>query len=205
MMMRMPAKTTRSAAAAAALATTAVAFLALAVLTTGCSQRPQAGSVAALKVGNAITVEKPIAIAALAQDPAPFVGQTVRLEGTVASVCQGKGCWVEVQGADGGKFLARSMDDSVLVPTDCAGRRIVVQGTVVALPPREETPEAAEAHAEGAHAEGAPAEGAPAEGGQAGEAHAEAGHVCPSPTYLVSTQGIELYDTPRPPARPSTM
>jgi hypothetical protein len=95
----------------------------------------------------------------------------VRLEGTVKSVCQGKGCWAEVVAPDGSTFLAKSLDDTILLPTDCAGRRIVVQGTVTSLGPAGD----AEAHAE-EHAHGEVAEG----------------HVCPRPAYVVATEGIEL-------------
>jgi hypothetical protein len=150
-------------------------LLAALVLFNGCAHRAEVASIPAFKAGEAVTVTQPVVIGELERNPAQFVGQMIRLEGTVASVCQGKGCWVEVQGADGGKFMAKSLDDSVLLPTDCSGRKIVVQGTVIALTPEPE--HAAEAEA--------------------------AGHVCPQPSYVVSTQGAELY--PAPPARPSSM
>jgi hypothetical protein len=120
-----------------------------------------------LKVGAAITVRKPVDIDHLAHHPKRYVGRTVRLEGTVKQVCQGRGCWVEVASSRGGSFLARSLDESVLLPRDCAGRQIVVQGVVTALPPP-----GAEAHE---HVD------QPAEG-----------HACPAPSYVVSTTGAEL-------------
>jgi hypothetical protein len=122
---------------------------------------------APLKVGTGITVKKPVDIDHLASNPKRYVGRTVRLEGTVKEVCQGMGCWVEVASARGGSFLAKSLDESVLLPKDCAGRKIVVQGVVTALPAP-----GAEAHQ---HAQGE-----------------VEGHSCPQPSYLVSTQGVEL-------------
>jgi len=113
------------------------------------------------KFGAPVTAKKAVAIAKLARDPARFAGRKVRLEGTVKEVCQGKGCWVEVE-AGGASFMARSLDESVLLPKDCKGRAIVVQGVVKALPRAiKEEPK-------------------------------EEGHACPKPEWVVATQGIEL-------------
>ena len=120
-----------------------------------------------VKVGAAITTKKATDIARLVKDPKKYVGRTVRIEGTVKNVCQGAGCWVEVTSGKGVTFLAKSLDESVLLPKDCAGRKIMVQGVVTMLPAK-----GAEAH-------------------QHAEPVAE-GHVCPAPTYLISTQGAEL-------------
>jgi hypothetical protein len=113
------------------------------------------------KFGAPVTARKAVDLAKLAKDPARFAGRKVRLEGTVKEVCQGRGCWVEVE-AGGASFMARSLDETVLLPKDCKGRRVVVQGVVKALPraikqePKEE------------------------------------GHACPKPEWVVATQGVEL-------------
>ena len=113
------------------------------------------------KFGAPVTVKKAVDIAKLSKDPARFAGRKVRLEGTVKEVCQGRGCWVEVE-AGGGSFMARSLDESVLLPKDCKGRKVVVQGVVKALPRSiKEEPK-------------------------------EEGHACPKPEWVVATQGIEL-------------
>ena len=123
-----------------------------------------------IKVGAPITVKKPVDIAALAKKPSRFAGKTVRLEGVVRDVCQGRGCWVEVEGAKGASFMARSLDHSILLPKDCKGRRIVVEGVVTAM---KETPEEHAAHA--------------------GEAEEEpAGHACPVTEWVVATKGAEV-------------
>jgi hypothetical protein len=114
-------------------------------------------------VGAPITVKKPVKIAKLAKSPEKFVGKTIRLEGTAKAVCQGKGCWVEVSDSKGVTFLAKSLDESVLLPKDCAGRAIVVQGTVTRLD--------AKAH---------------------DHEHEGEGHSCPAPTYVISTLGARL-------------
>src|SRR5687768_4537018 len=91
--------------------------LAGALLATG------AGFADPVKVGAPITVKKPVKIEKLSKQPARFVGKTVRLEGKVKAVCQGTGCWVEVEDAQGLTFLAKSLDESVLLPMDCAGKK----------------------------------------------------------------------------------
>ncbi len=126
----------------------------------------------AVRVGAPVTTKKATDLAKLTKEPKKFVGRTIRIEGTVQKVCQGAGCWVEVAGANGVTFLAKSLDESVLLPKDCAGRRIVVQGVVTEMPAK-----GAEAHQ---HAD-----------------HAAADHECPAPTYLVATQGAELPATKR--------
>ena len=118
-----------------------------------------------VRVGAAITVKKPVSLSKLSKHPDRFKGRTVRLEGTVKDVCQGRGCWVEIESADGASFLAKSLDESILLPMDCKGRRIVLQGLVTALPA------AAHAHE---------------------KEEAEKGEACPTATYVVSTQGAEL-------------
>lgn len=120
-----------------------------------------------VRVGAAITTKQPTDIAKLAKDPKKFVGRTIRIDGTVKKVCQGAGCWVEVASSKGVTFLAKSLDESVLLPKDCAGRKIMVQGVVTMLPAKE-----ADAH-------------------QHAEPVAE-GHECPAPTFVISTQGAEL-------------
>ena len=86
------------------------------------------------RAGAPITVKKPVRIQKLAKHPAKFEGKVLRLEGTVKNVCQGRGCWVNVEDANGVTFMAKSLDESVLLPKDCAGRKVIVQGVVTSLP-----------------------------------------------------------------------
>jgi hypothetical protein len=114
-------------------------------------------------VGAPITVKKPLKIARLAKRPERFVGKTVRIEGTVNAVCQSTGCWARVVDDKGVEFLAKSLDESVLLRKDSAGRSIVVQGVITRLEPKAHDHE-----------------------------HAEVGHECPQPTFLLSTLGAIL-------------
>ena len=114
------------------------------------------------RYGAPVTVKKKVDIAKLAKDPEKFSGQTLRLEGVVKNVCQGMGCWVEVSDGRNASFIARSLDESVLLPKDCKGRKVVVQGVLTTMP------------------------------AAASEEPVEKGHECPRPTYVLSTQGVEL-------------
>ena len=117
------------------------------------------------RFGAPVVETKAASLAKLAKKPASFAGRTLRIEGVVKDVCQGQGCWVEVQDAKGATFIAKSLDESVLLPKDCKGRRIVVQGVVAALPAKGHD------HDHGAEVEA---------------------HECPTPSYVLSTQGAEL-------------
>jgi hypothetical protein len=119
--------------------------------------------------GAPITLEKSTSLGKVQKNPARFVGKTLRIEGVVKDVCQGMGCWVEVEDAKGARFIARSLDESVLLPTDCKGSRIVVQGSMAEMRKK--------GHDHAAHKA------------------LEAGHSCPAPDYLLSTTGIELIAT----------
>ena len=121
------------------------------------SADPQPGA-----YGTAITEKKPVKLAKLAKSPAKYKGKTVRLEGMVKDVCQGQGCWIEIQSKDGKTFLAKSLDESVLVPKNSKGQNVVVQGVVTQMPPKPH------------------------------EHHGEEGHSCPAPTWVVSMLGVEL-------------
>jgi len=117
------------------------------------------------RFGAAVTVKKSVPIEKLTRQPEKFTGKVLRIEGVVKNVCQGQGCWVEVEDAKGASFIARSLDESVLLPKDCKGQRVVVQGTFTTMPAKSHD-----------HAE-----------------HAEAkDHECPAPTFVLSTQGVEL-------------
>lgn len=148
------------------LATAAVtlSLLVSSVASGGPTATPATGDIQ--KFGAPITVKTPVPITKLEKKPARYSGKQVKIEGTVRDVCQGRGCWIEVASADGASFLAKSLDESVLVPKDCKGRKVVVQGVVTKLEPKGH-----EGHDHGAM---------------------EVGHACPAPSYVVATQGVEL-------------
>ena len=51
-----------------------------------------------------------------------------KVEGTVESVCQAKGCWMKVRTGDGQAMRVTFKDYGFFVPKDIVGRTVVVEG-----------------------------------------------------------------------------
>lgn len=74
-----------------------------------------------------------LAATALLDDPARYVGQTVRVEGRVADVCQKAGCWMVI--AEGERSIRVTMKDhGFSVDRGGAGQVGQVDGVLVAKP-----------------------------------------------------------------------
>lgn len=80
-----------------------------------------------------------VGVADLDGNPTPYAGKYVRVEGTVSKVCKSSGCWVEVVAPDGATIMASSPDHDLLLPKNCEGVGIVVEGLML-----EEIPEGGE-------------------------------------------------------------
>ncbi|HJN73039.1 MAG TPA: DUF4920 domain-containing protein [Myxococcota bacterium] len=86
--------------------------------------------------GADFTVDEVVKAELFLADPSGFEGQTVRLEGRVADVCQKKGCWIVVAHED--KTVRVLMKDhSFSVAKDGTGRTAQVEGIVEATEPEE--------------------------------------------------------------------
>jgi len=83
------------------------------------------------RYGRALELDKTTSIADILANPGEYEGKTVQVRGPVQASCTGMGCWMRLEGDDGHVLLVRSSDESVLVPTDIAGRTAVVEGVVV--------------------------------------------------------------------------
>ena len=85
--------------------------------------------------GEAFSDEGAVPVEAVAAEPEAFLGQPVKLEGTVAEVCQMKGCWLTLRAGDARLVrihVPRAEDGSYVftVPKDLSGQRVVVAGTL---------------------------------------------------------------------------
>lgn len=100
--------------------------------------------------GNDLVLDEVTSIADILARPHDFEGKAVRVEGSVTAVCQSMGCWLRVGSADGAILLAKSSGDRVTIPTDAAGRRVIVEGMVVVEHGDGDDPEPHD-DAEGAH------------------------------------------------------
>ncbi len=83
--------------------------------------------------GEAFSVEGAVPVQAVVAERHHYLGRAVKIEGTVAEVCQMAGCWLTLQTGDGDNIrilVARKEngDYAFTVPKDISGRRVVVQG-----------------------------------------------------------------------------
>ena len=79
-------------------------------------------------IGAGVTAKKGIPVAELVKNIKDLDGKTLRVEGTVESVCPKKGCWTWVTGADNTRMFVRFKDYAFFLPKDCAGQEIVLEG-----------------------------------------------------------------------------
>lgn len=120
-----------------------VVFLTLALVLGACSgeyaEVPAAAAVETSSLydayGQSFSEEGAVPVQAIVAEREAYLGQSVKIEGTVAEVCQMQGCWLTLQTGEGNNIrimVARkeSGDYAFTVPNDISGRRVVVQGTL---------------------------------------------------------------------------
>lgn len=84
--------------------------------------------------GGALTDLAPTALSAISASPTSYDGQTVRTEGTIARVCQRRGCWMELR-ADGTEPIRVPMaGHSFFLPRDVEGHAATIEGRVQLTP-----------------------------------------------------------------------
>jgi hypothetical protein len=113
----------------------------------------------------------PVTVAQLLSSPDAHKDKSVRVEGTVKSVCQHKGCWVEISDGDDA-LMVKSLDHGIAFPKDGVGRRMLVEGTF-----RIDVEESCGGH--GSEDHHAAEENVPA-------------HECPKPKLLVEVSRAQL-------------
>lgn len=104
------------------------AVLAL-TLTAGLAQAGESGKT----FGKPLTGQKPMALADVLAKPED--GKSVCLEGTVASVCAAKGCWLELK--QGEKAVHVTFEGySFFVPKDSKGKAVKLEGKLAVKAPK---------------------------------------------------------------------
>lgn len=100
--------------------------------------------------GEALTITETTAIADILADPEAYVGEQLRVEGTVVEVCQQMGCWMAVTAENSVDPLRVKVEDGVIVfPQTAVGHHARVEGTMEKIELTEEQALAqAEHHAE---------------------------------------------------------
>ena len=83
------------------------------------------------KYGDGITVEKATAIGDLLKSPEQFKGKTVRIDGTIAAVCEEMGCWIQIEDPATKAAIRCKVEDGVIVfPVAAKGKKASAQGTL---------------------------------------------------------------------------
>jgi hypothetical protein len=100
--------------------------------------------------GEALTITETTSIPEILADPDSYVGEQVRVEGTVVEVCQRMGCWMAVTAEDSADPLRVKVEDGVIVfPQTAVGYHARVEGVMERIELTEEQALArAEEHAE---------------------------------------------------------
>jgi hypothetical protein len=84
-----------------------------------------------VKLGAAFTAGTPtVALADVAKNPAAYKGKTITTSGTVTSVCQHMGCWMEMKD-DATQAHIKMAGHDFFVPKSASGRKARVQATLV--------------------------------------------------------------------------
>ena len=79
--------------------------------------------------GDGIAEGPAVEVAKALENPDQFTGKTVRLTGPISSVCQTKGCWMQL-GTPSQFVFVKFKDYAFFVPKDASGRVAIVEGTM---------------------------------------------------------------------------
>ena len=111
------------------------------------------------RLGTGVTLKDSTPIKSILEQPATYVGKTIRIDGVATAVCAHMGCWMAVaaEGAlgnegPGGNFQAPTIrlkvDDGVIVfPVSAKGRKVSAEGVFEALGGAGDSRDAAQEHA----------------------------------------------------------
>ena len=112
----------------------ALAGLALLAVVAACSAPEPEPEPAYTQYGDALTLTEATSVSAILAEPDAYVGQQLRIEGTVVEVCQVQGCWIAVAGENEGERLRVKVEDGVIVfPQTATGRHARVEGVMEKL------------------------------------------------------------------------
>jgi hypothetical protein len=92
---------------------------------------------AKVKLGAPIVQADSVPLSTIAGQPAKYAKSTVKTEGQVVAVCQAMGCWMEISDKNTDAHI-RMSGHGFFIPKTAAGRRAVVEGTVLPRPDQGE-------------------------------------------------------------------
>lgn len=112
--------------------------------------------------GEGVKATHAVAVGALLDAPASYVGKTIRVDGVISAVCQSMGCWLEITDPALGRGVRFKARDGVIVfPKDAAGRSASAEGVFEEIA-NSPVHEAHRAHDRARESAGTPAPATPA-------------------------------------------
>jgi len=102
------------------------------------------------KLGTGVSLKESTAIKALVEQPASYVGKTLRVDGVATAVCAHMGCWMAVAAAgdESGATVRLKVDDGVIVfPVTAKGRKVSAEGVFEVVGAAGDAKDASEEHA----------------------------------------------------------
>ena len=105
------------------------------------------------RLGTGVSLKESTAIKALVEQPASYVGKTLRVDGVATAVCAHMGCWMAVaaagdEGGEGGATIRLKVDDGVIVfPVTAKGRKVSAEGVFEVVGADGDAKDASEEHA----------------------------------------------------------
>jgi hypothetical protein len=105
------------------------------------------------RLGAGVTLKDSTPIKAILEQPAAYVGKTIRVDGVATAVCTHMGCWMAVAaegpaGTAEGPTVRLKVDDGVIVfPVTAKGRKVSAEGVFEAVGGTGDSTEAANEHA----------------------------------------------------------
>lgn len=103
---------------------TLVIFLAASFAVAGDSER----------FGDGVTLEKAVSIEQLLANPSDYVGQKVRVDGTITGVCKMRGCWMQVTDDKGNGVRIKVEDGVIVFPATSVGSKASAEGVFEGVP-----------------------------------------------------------------------
>lgn len=86
------------------------------------------------RYGEGVTLEKSVSIEQLLASPADFLGQKVRVDGTITGVCKMRGCWMQVTDEKGNGVRIKVEDGVIVFPATSMGQQASAEGVFEGIP-----------------------------------------------------------------------
>ena len=83
------------------------------------------------RLGTGVTLQDSTPIKSLLEQPATYVGKTIRIDGVVTAVCQEMGCWMalgESAQAENSVRLKVTHDGKIVFPISAKGKTVSAEG-----------------------------------------------------------------------------